>query len=241
MAARAATKKNWNAGVMEYWSMVNPSLPDAHLKRFITTWKVPLMLNPSTMLRTGPSKHSLRFFLALLAVALCLPAIRVLAAQPQGVLEIQIKDHRDAIDDFAKLNIVIDKILISPKAGLKIWQTGWKEFKASPDTVDLTKHIGKPTARVFRSGIDAGSFDAFHLKLKNVDGVFKKSQKDAPVKNTVGPVKLNFDVPAKGETILIIDLTVVDLSDHPPRGYELGIKGYELYTNGKLVGKIPPG
>ena len=62
-----------------------------------------------------------------------------------------------------------------------------------------------------------------------------------PVKDTVGAVQLSFQVPAKGETLLILDLVVTDFSDHPPRGYELGIKGYELYTNGKLVGKIPPG
>jgi hypothetical protein len=203
--------------------------------------RIPFMLSPSTLLRTGPSKHSSALYTALLVLACCCFSSISRAADAQGVLEIQIKDHRDAIGDFGKLNILIDKILISPKAGLKIWQTGWKELNASPDTVDLTKHIGEPTARVFRSSIDAGSFDAFHLKLKNVDGMLKKNQKTAAVKNTVGPVKLSFDVPAKGETILVIDLTVVDLSDHPPRGYELGIKGYELYTNGKLVGKIPPG
>ena len=40
---------------------------------------------------------------------------------------------------------------------------------------------------------------------------------------------------------MIIDLTVLDMSDHPPRGYELAIQGYELFTNGKLIQKIPPG
>jgi hypothetical protein len=188
----------------------------------------------------SPSKHPRILFAVLLALACCVPGTSR-AAETQGILEIQIKDHRDAIGDFAKLNIVIDKILISPKAGLKIWQTGWKELTASAETVDLTKYVGKPTARVFRSRVDAGSFDAFHLKLKSIDGVLKKNQKSAPVKNTLGPVKLAFDVPTKGEAILVIDLTVMDLSDHPPRSYELGIKGYELYTNGKLVGKVPPG
>jgi len=92
-----------------------------------------------------------------------------------------------------------------------------------------------------RTQLDAGAFDAFHLKLKNIDGVLKKNQKTTPVKNTVGPVKLPFNVAAKGETILIIDLTVTDMSDHPPRGYELEIQGYELFTNGKLIQKVPPG
>lgn len=162
------------------------------------------------------------------------------AAEPQGILEIRIKDHREAIGDFSKLDIVIDQILVSPKAGLRVWRTGWQGLPASPDTVDLTRYVGKPTARVFRGSVDAGTFDAFHLKLKRVDGVLKKTRKGAPVKNTLGPVQVSFEVTPKGETILVIDLTVIDLSDHPPRGYELGIKGYELYTNGKLVSKVPP-
>ena len=187
------------------------------------------------------SKHSSALFSALVALACCcLFSLADAAERAQGVLEIRIKDHRDAIGDFAKLNIHIDKILISANVGLRIWQTGWQELTASPDTVDLTKYIGKTTAKVLRSNIDAGPFDAFHLKLKSIDAVLKKNQKSAPVKNTVGPVKLSFDIPPKGETILVIDLTVVDLSDHPPRGYELGIRGYELYTNGKLIGRIPP-
>jgi len=190
----------------------------------------------------SPSKHSLRFLSTLLAVAICYLASPAFAAQTdQGILEIQIKDHRDAIGDFAKLNITIDKLLISPKAGLKVWQTGWKELTTTPNSVDLTQYVGKKTERVFRGAIDAGAFDAFHLKLKNIDGVLKKNQKAALVKNTIGPVKLSFTVPAKGETVLIIDLTVTDMSDHPPRGYELGLKGYELFTNGKLIQKVPPG
>ena len=169
-------------------------------------------------------------------------AVHAHAAQrDQGVLEIHIKDHRDAIDDFAKLNITIEKILISPKPGLKFWQTGWKELKANPQTIDLTKHVGKPTARVYRGAIDAGSFDAFHLKIKSADGILKKPQRAATIKNATGPVKLSFDVRPRNVTSLIIDLVVTDFSDHPRRGYELAMRGYELYVNGKLIEKIPSG
>ena len=200
------------------------------------------MLSPSTMLRTGLSKYFSALFSALLLIASCLSDNPASAAErDRGVLEIQIKDHRDAIGDFAKLSITIDKILLSPKAGLKFWQTRWKELSPETATVDLTQYTGKKTARVFRRSIDPGSFDAFHVKLKRIDGVLKKKSLSAPVKNTVGAVQLSFQVPAKGETILILDLVVTDFSDHPPRGYELGIRGYELYTNGKLVGKVPPG
>jgi hypothetical protein len=187
------------------------------------------------------SKYVSALCRALLLIASCLFATPVLTAErDQGVLEIRIKDHRDAIGDFAKLNITIDKILLSPKPGLRFWQTGWKEFSPDTATIDLTQYVGKRTAGVFRGSIDPGSFEAFHVKLKSIDGVLKKKSRNAPVKDTVGAVQLSFQVAAKGETILIVDLVVTDLSDHPPRGYELGIRGYELYTNGKLVGKVPP-
>ena len=163
------------------------------------------------------------------------------AQREQGVLEIQIKDHRDAIGDFAKLNITIEKFLISPKPGLNFWQTGWHELMATPKPIDLTQYVGDKSRRIYRARINAGGFDAFHLKIKRVEGLVKKNQRDAAVKNTVGPVQLSFDATPQGATVLIIDLAVTDFSDHPPRGYELGLRGYELYTNSKLTVRIPPG
>ena len=163
------------------------------------------------------------------------------AEREQGILEVQIKDHRDAIGDFDKLIITIDKISVSPKPGVKFWQTGWKDLAVTSEPVDLTKYVGEKTAQVFRASIEAGAFDAFHLRIKNTAGVLKRAQRKAPVKNTTGPFKLNYEVRPNTETLLILDLVVTDLSDHPPRGYELGLKGYELFINGKLIEKIPPG
>jgi uncharacterized protein DUF4382 len=188
------------------------------------------------------SKHSLRLSAVFtLFGSVVLMALALAANTDTGTLEIRIKDHRDAIGDFAELNIVVDKILVSPKAGLKIWEARWKELGATGNAIDLTKYVARTSARVLRGNIESGSFDAFHLKLKSIAGALKKNQKSATVKNTIGPVTLSFNVPPRGETVLIIDLTVTDMSDHPPRGYELGIGGYELYTNGKLIGKVPPG
>lgn len=171
----------------------------------------------------------------------CLVTSASAAQREQGVLEIQIKDHRDAIGDFAKLNITIEKFLISPKPGLKFWRTGWHELKTVSNGIDLTQYVNKKNLKVYRGAIDAGSFDAFHLKIKTIEGLLKNNQQGTTVKNTVGPVKLSFEVAPKGETILLIDLVVTDFSDHPPRGYELGLQGYEVFTNGTLTAKIPPG
>ena len=163
------------------------------------------------------------------------------AQQEQGLLEIRIKDHRDAIGDFSKLNIAIEKLLISPKRGLKFWSATWHELRAAPDTIDLTQYAGGKGVSVYRGAIAAVGFDAFHLKVGIIEGLLKKNRRRAPVKNTVGPVKLSFEVRPRRETVLIIDLVVTDFSDHPPRGYELGLQGYELYSAGKLIVKIPPG
>ena len=187
-------------------------------------------------------KPSGYFVFRYFVIAFCLSALPAFAAErDQGVIEIQIKDHREAIDDFAELNITIDRILISPKPGLKFWQTGWRAFTPSIATFDLTQYVGKKPAKIFRSAIDSGLFDAIHVRIKKIDGQLKKTQRGAVVKNTIGPLKLSFAVPARGETLLVLDLVVTDFSDHPPRGYELAIKGFELHTNGKLEKKIPPG
>jgi hypothetical protein len=186
--------------------------------------------------------HKFLFALAQIPSLLCLVVgLSLAAARDQGVFEVQIKDHREAIGDFSTFNITIDKIRVSPRPGFKLWQTGWKELTPTTATVDLTQYVGKKTARVFRSSIDVGSFDAFDVKLNRIDAVLKKDQKKVSVKNALAPVQLAFQVPAEGETVLVVDLVVTDFSDHPPRGYELGIRGYQLYKNGKLVGKIPPG
>jgi hypothetical protein len=177
-----------------------------------------------------------------IALILCVCAALAFAAEPErGMLEVQIKDHRDAIGDFARLDITIDKILVSPAPGLRIWQSRWRELAPSPATIDLTRYVDNNAVTVFRGSIDAGAFDGFHVKLKSIEGTLKKNQRSVPVKDTVGPVKLSFQLAKNGAALLVVDLTVTDLSDHPPRGYELSVKGLELFSNGKRIQKIPPG
>jgi hypothetical protein len=159
----------------------------------------------------------------------------------QGLLEVRIKDHREAIGDFSRVTLKVDKISISPNPGFKFWKSGWQDLTPSVETFDLTKYTGKQSVTVFKGMIAAGSFDAFHLTLKGVEGVLKKTQRSAKIKNSVGPIKFPFSIQPEVSTVIVIDLEVLDVSDHPPLSYELGIKGWELYTNGKLIDKIPPG
>ena len=175
--------------------------------------------------------------LALLLLAGALHA----ASSEQGVLEVRIKDHREAIGDFSRLTLKLGTIGISSRAGLAFWKTGWRELPPSVESIDLTQYTGKRSVAVFTGAVNAGSFDAIRLDVAAIEAIPKKTRRPASIKNLLTPIKLSFFIEPERKTAIILDLVVLDMSDHPPRGYELGIKGYELYHDGKLVDKIPPG
>jgi len=175
------------------------------------------------------------------AAALLFGGVLHAASADQGLLEIRVKDHREAIGDFSRFTLKIGKIAISPQPGLAFWKVGWRELSPEVQAMDLTKYTGKETATIFKGMINAGAFDAIQLKLDGIEGILKKNQRQSKVKNALTPIKLSFSVEPKGVTVIILDIVVLDMSDHPPRGYELALKGYELYLNGKLVDKVPPG
>ncbi len=158
----------------------------------------------------------------------------------KGTLEIRLKDHREAIGDFDKLEVSIKAVSLSPKTAMAPSKPAWKELIPSVKQVDLTRYTGKDSAVIFNGKLARGHFEAIHLKLEPVTGVLKKSQKEVTIENLISPIKLPFAIHRGMETAIVLDLVVLDISDHPPRGYELHIKGYELYTGGRLVQKIPP-
>src|SRR2546426_4406999 len=106
-----------------------------------------------------------------LILTLSLAPAAYAAGEDQGSLEVRIKDHREAIGDFSQLTLTVGEILISPKPGLKFWQSGWKGLAAAPEAIDLTKYVGKNSVRIFRGSLSTGAFDAIHLKLKEVSGL----------------------------------------------------------------------
>jgi hypothetical protein len=158
-----------------------------------------------------------------------------------GTLEVQIKDHREAIGDFSNVNIAVESIRLSPKVGLKFWQLGWISLKPAVDYVDLTQFVGQSAATIFKVDMDSRPFEALDLKLRAVEGVLKKDSAPVSISNKLIPVALPFSINPGEVTKIILDLSVMDMSDHPPQAYELQLGGYEVYRNGKLVDKVPPG
>jgi Domain of unknown function (DUF4382) len=159
----------------------------------------------------------------------------------KGTLEVQIKDHREAIADFSSATITVESIRLSPKVGFRFWQMGWIELHPAVDHVDLTQFVGRTAATIFKAEIDSGFYEALDLKLTGVDGVLKKNSSPVSISNKLVPVALSFPVNPGEVTRIIVDLSVMDMSDHPPETYELQLVGYEVYSNGKLINKVPPG
>jgi hypothetical protein len=150
----------------------------------------------------------------------------------KGNLEIRVKDHRAAIDDFSKLEASIDTIRLKPSGN-------WIELNPALESFDLTAYTNGASVTVFKGDIESAPFEGIHLKLGRISGTLKKNNAAVEVKNGVGPVQLPFSLDPNAGTLLIIDLKVMDLSDHAGRSYELHPNAYELYRDGKLIDKIP--
>lgn len=165
---------------------------------------------------------------------------RILHPSTQGTLEVHIKDHREAIDDFAQLHVNVKSIRISPKGKLKSPQAGWKELLPSVSKLDLTQLTGGKNIRIFRAELQSGFFQALHLKLVKIEGILKKDHRQVLIKNRITPMRIPFSIRSRSETSIVLDLVVMDIGDHLPRGYELHMRGYELYRDGRLVDRIPP-
>jgi hypothetical protein len=175
------------------------------------------------------------------AAVLILGQLSTATAQSKGRLEVRITDHREAIHDFSRVEIEIESIRVKQAPGVKFWQAGWLVLTPQLRKLDLTQYTDNRSALVLDSDALSGRFEAFELKLSRVEGALKAGQKAPRITHALGPMALRFTVPRGVTTSIVLDLVVLDLRDHPPRGYELQLKGYEVRQGGKLVERVPPG
>ena len=163
-------------------------------------------------------------------------------AQADGTLEVRVKDHRNAIDDFRSVDLSLGKLRLAPYPGLKSSEPGWLELAPRLDRMDLTRYKdGTSAATVYRGALRPRRFAAVDLQVTGIRGILRKTGAPEQVKNAVGPIRLDFELKPAATTVVILDLELIDLSDHPGRGYELLVKGYELYEDDRLLQRIPPG
>ena len=160
---------------------------------------------------------------------------------PAGTLEIRVKDHRNAIDDFKELALTIGALRLSPDASLKSTDPGWIELVPKVDHFDLTQYKGGDSLLIYKAEPSSQHFEAIDLKISKTRGVLAKTAAPAKVENNVRPIRLQFATEPGRTVVVTLDLEVLDLSDHPGRGYDLRVRGYELFANGELLEKVPPG
>jgi hypothetical protein len=182
----------------------------------------------------------LKILIALILIGMA-PVLNSCTREPpeKGILEVRIKDHREAIDDFAKLDIFIEAVRLKPWS-FRPWG-GWIDLKPDLANFDLTAYTRGNSLTVYKGDIESGPFEGFRLTVGKIDGVLKKNNASVRVKNEVGPIQVSFSLEPKKVTQLTLDLKVLDLSDHAGRGYELHVNGYEHTRDGKVVEKVPPG
>ena len=145
-----------------------------------------------------------------------------------GNLEVRLWDHREAIDDFSKLQLTLSTVGIHPANQAR--SRGWIELTPSIQELDLTQYMDGQQATIATAEIETASYDAVRLTIDQAAGVLKDGQ---PVK-----VNVRFDVVAldfrirDGETTVVgIDLMVLDMSDHPDQGYELHLREAMVVRN----------
>ena len=164
------------------------------------------------------------------------------AGAPESTLEVRVKDHRNAIDDFRSLHLSLGKLRLAPDPGLGSSDPGWLELVPQLDRMDLTRYKdGTSAATVYRGTHRPQRFAAVDLQVTAIRGILRKTGAPDRVTNGVRPIRLDFELKPAASTMVVLDLELLDLSDHPGRGYELLVKGYELYEDDRLLQRIPPG
>ncbi|MFQ5898480.1 MAG: cytochrome c oxidase assembly protein [Candidatus Methylomirabilia bacterium] len=147
--------------------------------------------------------------------------VRQLAALDRGQIEVRLKDHREAIADFKRLELGIAQIGIQrgsrPQAG------AWMVFAPSERQVDLTQLVKGRYAVILNEEAPIGEYRWIRINLENARGVLKDGRRPS-VKVVDDPVAATFVITPEKTTVVTVDLVVLDVSEHPGRDHELHIR-----------------
>ena len=142
-------------------------------------------------------------------------------ASDRGQLEVRVKDHREAIADFRRLEFDISQIGI--QGALRPQASAWLLFAPSRRNVDLTQLVGGKYAVLLTEDAPAARYRWIRFDLEGVQGVLKNGRRPH-MKVFDDPVAYPFRIVSGKRTVLTIDLIVVDVSEHPGKDYELHIR-----------------
>lgn len=130
-----------------------------------------------------------------------------------GALVVLITDHREAIDDFSSLVVLLDGVRLHRRGRLP--DEGWTALETARREVDLTRYRDGAAFELLRAGVPAARYDAVDLiALPTARGVVLSGDSvDVPLE--ISPLRVDVEVLAGRVTQLTFDLVVHDLRDHP--------------------------
>ncbi len=143
------------------------------------------------------------------------------ASAATGILEVHLHDHREAIGDFQEVLLTITSLAIHPRGQVR--GMGWISLPVDIGLVDLTKHTPANPIRIFRGEVAVGIYDAVRMDVTTIRARVKNGR-EIPVLLPAGAVAVQGIVRETGTTIVTFDLTLIDMTDHPGKGYELHVK-----------------
>ncbi len=98
---------------------------------------------------------------------------------------------------------------------------------ASTTSVDLTELVGGPYEVIFDGEMESGAYDGIRLGVDAINGVLLDGS-EGPVEPGEFEAFLRFDLSEDQETIALLDLVVLDVSEHGTVGFLLTLIGASL-------------
>lgn len=141
------------------------------------------------------------------------------AASP-GTLIIEISDHREAIGDFERLEMAIERIGLHPANAPRT--AGWLDFEPDPAVVDLTQVIGEATVTVLQTPVPSGPYDAVRLAVSGGEGALKTGG-TAMLPGFEEAARFEFTLQGGDTITLVLDVIVESQEDHPGSGYKMNL------------------
>jgi len=153
------------------------------------------------------------------AVLLWLPTVLLTACSGRagvGTVEILLSDHREAIGDFGRLTVEIDRLELHPASSPP--DTGWVVLNPSIAQADLTQLTRDSSLLIVRQAAAAQTYDAVRLVLSSAIGVLNDGA-EVKFEEFSEAGRVEFEL-ADGETsTILIDVIVQSRLDHSGEGY----------------------
>ncbi len=144
-----------------------------------------------------------------------------------GTVEILLSDHREAIGDFARLTVEIDRLELHP--AISPPESGWIVLNPAITEADLTQLIGEASLPVVSQAVAAQNYDAVRLVLSGAIGILNDGA-EIEFGEFSEAGRVEFELADAGRATILIDLVVQSRVDHPGEAYLI------LLGETKLVG-----